>query len=68
MILIPPLLYTVTVTVTVLCEQYLFVLTGHDVGHTQVGQDHSADVQDLHTGHTHSFIISLLNILLTHLI
>lgn len=28
---------------------HLFVLAGHDVGHTQVGQNHSAHVQDLKT-------------------
>lgn len=32
--------------------QYLLVLSGHDVGHTQVGQDHGAHIQDLKT-HTH---------------
>ena len=34
-------------TVFSLFVQYLFILAGHDVGHTQVGQDHSAHIQDL---------------------
>ena len=44
-----------------LCEQYLLILAGQDVGHTQVGQDHSAHIQDLQWDtqtHTH-FLLTL---------
>lgn len=44
-----------------LCEQYLLILAGQDVGHTQVGQDHSAHIQDLQWDtqtHTNTHILS----------